>query len=80
MEGKDAETGRKFLKRFYESFEGLAFSLLNEKKFFLNTPKEYVYDLYVQCFDTESFNQLIKKSNKIKKIIFIILSKQENRR
>jgi hypothetical protein len=30
----DAEMCHKFAKRFYQSFEGLAFSLLDETKFF----------------------------------------------
>jgi hypothetical protein len=38
--------GEQYIKLFYQSFETLAFSLINKKSFFETNPREYVYDLY----------------------------------
>ena len=54
---EDKKTCEKFMKRLYESFEGLAFSLLDENKFFESNPRKYIYDLYVQCFDAEKIRR-----------------------
>lgn len=47
----DRRTCERYLKQFYQSFEGLAFSLLDEDEFFRTTPVDYVYDLYVKTID-----------------------------
>lgn len=42
-----SEDCHQYIKKFYESFEGLAFSLLKEENFFLTNPKTHIYDLYL---------------------------------
>lgn len=69
----------KFAKRFYQSFEGLAFSLLDETKFFETTPEYFVYDLFVQTVDAERVARFVKQEFEISKIMVVILSKEEER-
>jgi hypothetical protein len=53
-ERPDRNICEKYLKLFYQSFEGLAFSLLDEDEFFRSTPVDHVYDLYVKTFDVQT--------------------------
>jgi hypothetical protein len=46
-EGCDRNLCEQYIKRFFQSFEGLAFSLLDEDEFFSSNPQFYVYDLYL---------------------------------
>lgn len=57
----DSKACEQYLKRFYQSFEGLAFSLLDENEFFRTNPVDYVYDLYIQFFDVQKINRYITK-------------------
>ena len=43
---QDKITCEKILKLLYQTFEGLAFGLLNEKNFFKSNPTESIYDAY----------------------------------
>ena len=79
QEGADQTTRKNFMKNFYESFQGLAFSLLDEHLFFASNPKKYIYDLYVECFDAESVKRYKKKDFQIAKVMLVILSKEEKR-
>ena len=36
----------KYIKFLFQSFEGLAFSLINERNFFTTKPKNQIYDLF----------------------------------
>ena len=70
------------MKLFYQSFETLAFSLIEKTSFFESNPKDYIYDLYLSNFDVSSKrNSLDPTPNKLKvsNIMLVILSKQEER-
>ena len=69
------------MKRFFQSFEGLAFSLLDEKPFFSSNPQHYVYDLFVQTFDAEKLQRFAKRGDhQISKVMVVVLSKEERRK
>lgn len=72
-------TCEKYIKRFYQSFEGLAFSLLQEDKFFYSNPKYHVYDLYTQFLDVTKVSRYIPQRLEISKIMMVVLSKEEER-
>ena len=63
------------MKKFYQSFEGLAFSLLDEKPFFSSNPRNHVYDLFVQTFDAEKLKRFVDRDYEISKVMVVILSK-----
>jgi hypothetical protein len=44
------------VKLFYQSFETLAFSLIDKSPFFENNPKNFVYDLYLNNFEVSNDN------------------------
>ena len=68
-----------YIKRFYQSFEGLAFSLIEQDNFFTADPREYIYDLYIQHFDVEKVSRFQTRKLEISKIMVVILSKEEER-
>jgi hypothetical protein len=70
---------QQYIKRFYQSFEALAFSLLGENNFFESNPKYHIYDLYIQHFDVEKTSRFKKSKLEISKIMVVILSKEEER-
>jgi hypothetical protein len=69
-----------YMKLFYQSFETLAFSLNNKKKFFESNPKYHIYDLYMHNYDV---SRTIRKSSfgqlKICNIMMVVLCKEEER-
>lgn len=75
----EKEACEHYIKKFYQSFEGLAFSLLDEQKFFDSNPRDYVYDLYLQHFDVERITRFQNRRLEISKIMVVILSKDEER-
>jgi hypothetical protein len=76
-EGKDYQ---RYMKLFFESFESLAFSLINKRHFFESNPREHIYDLYLYNYDASrrlrkaSFGQL-----RICNIMLVVLSKEDQR-
>ena len=69
-----------YIKRFYQSFEGLAYSLIDHTKFFQSNPKHYIYDLFVQYFDVRNLPRFVERQLEIDKIMVVILSKEEERK
>jgi hypothetical protein len=68
-----------YIKKFYQSFEGLAFSLLDEDEFFCSDPRDYIYDLYIQHFNVDKTSRYQNCKLEISKIMIVILSKEEER-
>jgi|LakMenEpi03Aug12_release.lakeMendotaPanAssembly.Ray.scaffolds.fasta_scaffold6830819_1 hypothetical protein len=50
----DEKVVEQYMKLFYQSFETLAFSLIDKNPFFENNPKNFVYDLYLNNFEVPS--------------------------
>lgn len=72
-------TCEQYIKRFFQSFEGLAFSLLDEDRFFEGDPRDYIYDLYIQHFNVQKTTRFQTKKLEISKVMVVILSKEELR-
>jgi hypothetical protein len=64
------------MKRFYQCFETLAFSLIDETKFFESNPEFYIYDLFIEQFEVQRINRYITRQLEISKIMLVILSKE----
>lgn len=71
----DSANCQNYLKRFYQAFEGLAFSLLQEQVFFQTDPKQTIYDLYIQHYDTDNLDRRKQRKLQISKIMVVVLSK-----
>jgi hypothetical protein len=63
----------------YQTFEGLAFGLLNEKNFFKSNPTENIYDSYSFWMDVSKTQRFVERKLEISKIMLVILSKEEER-
>lgn len=63
----------------YQSFETLAFCLVDEKRFFLANPTNYRYDLYSYHLNVENNPRFVHRKHSISKIMAVILSKEEER-
>lgn len=72
-----ADTCQQYLKLFFQSFETLAFSLIDKKPFFESNPREYIYDLYTQNFEVD--RRSARDHLRISNIMLVILSKEEER-
>lgn len=75
----DRKACEQYVKRFYQSFEGLAFSLLDENEFFRANPASHIYDLYVQTFDVQKVSRFVTRRLEVSKIMAVVLSKEEER-
>lgn len=60
-QGSDAKMCKEYIKRFYQNFETLAFSLLDDSNFFTSNPKYHIYDLYIEHFDVEKTSRYIRR-------------------
>lgn len=63
------------MKRFYQSFESLAFCLKDYDKFFTPEPEMQTYNLYSFFRDVESCKRYVSKQLSISKIMLVMLSK-----
>lgn len=75
----DKITCEKILKLLYQTFEGLAFGLLNEKNFFKSNPLEHIYDAYAYWVDVSQASRYVERKLQISKVMLVILSKEEER-
>lgn len=57
----DKITCEKILKLLYQTFEGLAFGLLNEKNFFKSNPTENIYDSYSFWMDVSKTERFVER-------------------
>ena len=57
----DKITCEKILKLLYQTFEGLAFGLLNEKNFFKSNPTEHIYDAYSYWVDVSKTERYVER-------------------
>ncbi len=76
---QDKITCEKILKLLYQTFEGLAFGLLNEKNFFRSNPTEAIYDAYSCWTDVSKVERYAERKLEISKIMLVILSKEQER-
>ena len=65
----------KYIKRFFQSFESLAFCLFNEKNFFESDPHNYIYDFFTFYKNVSESRRYVDRKLSIGKIMMIILSK-----
>jgi hypothetical protein len=63
----------------FQSFESLAFCLINEKNFFTPNPSKHIYDLYSYYHPVQNTNRFEIRNLTISKIMLVILSKEEER-
>jgi len=63
----------------FQSFESLAFCLVNEKNFFTPNPSKQIYDLFSFYHDVQNVHRVEEKSLQISKIMLVILSKEDER-
>ena len=69
----------KYIKLFFQSFESLAFSLLNHENFFTSDPSKQIYDLFTFYRDAVHVKRLSNPRLRISKIMLVILSREEER-
>ncbi len=72
---KDRASCEKYIKMLFQSFESLAFCLVNEKNFFQSNPSKHIYDLFTFYKEVEDVRRINRRDLSISKIMLVILSK-----
>lgn len=70
----------KYMMNFYQGFESLALTLVDQSKFFESNPKEYIYDLFAHYVTTEKLKRFKKQKLEVSRIMLVVLCKKEERK